>query len=209
MDWRGSAAVVLLLGVGIGGGYAAAAALEEAPAASGPATPVPAVSPSVPVDPPATIRPDPDVPALDTDLRTRREQLGTGGFAVSLPVPVGWQRTDLASAEAKWDVAGHPLNTYWLRVEQVSSQRESIPTTVEERVADLDATTEGFVIVEQTDESLSFTYLADGYLRYGHLRWLDLTGSGIAELEIATTGREVDVPGMEALVDTVAEGARG
>lgn len=199
--------MVLLLVVGVVGGYAAARALQAAPSSAGVATPVTAQSPSVPIDPPPVVLPDPVAPIMPTDLPTHEETLGSAGFEVTVPVPDGWNRTDLGPAEARWGVPGIPLNTYVLRIEQVTSQRDSIPEILRERIADLDAATQDLVVLEQTADSLEFTYLNDGYLRYGFLRWLDLTGSGNAELEIAITCRDEDVPGARALLDAVAAGA--
>jgi hypothetical protein len=207
MGWRGPAALVLLIAIGVIGGYAGAQTWQDEPDAAGVAEPVAATSPSVPVDPAPVILPDPEAPALEPDLPTHEEVLGSGGFTVTVPVPDGWNRTDLGPAEARWGVPDIPLHTYVLRVEQVTSQRESIDSILTDRIADLDGTTEDLVVVDQTSDSLEFTYLSDGYLRFGFLRWLDLTGSGHANLEIAVTGREQDVEGARALVETVAEGA--
>ena len=60
---------VLLLAtlVGVGGGLGVGYLRQPQPASGGTATPVPAVSPSVPVDPPATVAPyapDIDYPPL-------------------------------------------------------------------------------------------------------------------------------------------------
>jgi hypothetical protein len=208
MGWRGPAALLLMVALGVVGGYAGARALTDDPGSAGAAGPVAAVSPSVPVDPPPLVLRDPQAPTLEPGLPTHEEVVGSGAFAVTVPVPDDWNRTDLGPAEAKWGVPGIPLNTYVLRVEQVTSQRDSVAEILTGRITDLDATTEDLVVVDQTSDSLEFTYLSDGYLRYGFLRWLDLTGSGHADLEIAVTARERDVEGARALVEAVAAGAR-
>jgi hypothetical protein len=208
MGWRGPVALVLLIAIGAVGGYAGAWAWQDRPDVSGVAEPVAAASPSVPVDPAPLILPDPEAPTLEPGIPTHEEVVGSGAFAVTAPVPDGWNRTDLGPAEARWGVPDIPLNTYVLRVEQVTSQRESIDDILTDRIEQLDQTSEDLVVVDQTSDSLEFTYLSDGYLRFGFLRWLDLAGSGHADLEIAVTGREQDVKGARALVETVAEGAR-
>lgn len=207
MTWRGPIVLVLLLGIGLAVGYGVAQGVRETPSGDGGAVPVAARSPSVPVDPPPTVLPDPDDPGLATDLPTHRESVGSGGFAITVPVPDRWRRTDLGPAEAKWSPPDASPQTYGLRIEQVTSQRESVSRILQDRIADLDASTEDLVVVAQTADSLEFTYVAGGYLRYGFLRWLDLSGSGMADLEIAVTGREVDVPGARSLLSTVALGA--
>ena len=63
---RGIAAALLLLVVGLVGGYAAAYALDPEPATSGAPAPI-AADPSVPVDPLPTISARPAVTSLGTD----------------------------------------------------------------------------------------------------------------------------------------------
>ena len=51
------------------------------------------------------------------------------------------------------------------------------------------------------------------HLRYGVLRWLDLDDSDLdprdfADLEVGVSGREVDLPGMEALLERVTADVR-
>lgn len=206
MSWRGAVVLVLLLALGVVGGYAASLALAAQPAASGVAEPVVAESPSVPIDPAPSIRPDPDIAPLATDLPTRRASIGTQLFRIHFPVPKGWRETPNSSIEKKWNVADNPPYTYVLRVEQVDGLHDSIARTIEERIEDLRDQEEGTEILAQDDDSLAYSYLADGHLRFGLLRWVNLTGSPFAEVEVAVTGREVDVPGMEALLDTVSDG---
>ena len=40
------------------------------------------------------------------------------------------------------------------------------------------------------------------------LVWLDVRATGFADVEIAVTGREIDAPGAERLITTVAEDMR-
>ena len=206
MSWRGAVVLVLLLALGVVGGYAASLALASQPAASGVAEPVVAESPSVPIDPAPSIAPDPDIAPLATDLPTRKASIGTQLFRIHFPVPKGWRETPNSSIEKKWNVADNPPYTYVLRVEQVDGLHDSIARTIEERIEDLRDQEEGTEILAQEHDSLAYSYLADGHLRFGLLRWVNLTGSPFAEVEVAVTGREVDVPGMEALLDTVSDG---
>lgn len=206
MSARRSAVVLLVVGVGAALGYATAYAVD--PPTAGIATPLPASSPSVPGDPPIVRAPDPLVAPLETDLELARSQVGTIGFEIGYPRPKGWRRTDSSPVETQWVRPGNPSYTYKLRVEHVFSERQSMAAMVETRALRLDAETQQFVEVGRTDDSLEYTYLDDGHLRYSLLRWLDVNDRGVAELEISLTGREVDVPGMRALLDAMVAGVR-
>jgi hypothetical protein len=206
MSGRGAWLLAALLGVGVVGGYAAASARADLAVTTGPAAPVVASSPSVPVDPLPPVTPDPAVAALGTDLPLHEETLGAGGFAVRVPVPDGWVRNNSEVNEAKWKVAGNPSNTFVLRIERVASQRQTIAAVLAQRIVDIDAEQPFFEVLEKTNDSLQVRYVFDGYLRYGLLTWLDLSGSGDAEVEVAVTGRERDLPGLQALMSDVVAG---
>ena len=88
MIGRGTAAALLLLVVGVLGGYAAAYALDPDPATQGAPTPVVARSPRVPVDP----APHPGgLPGRARrwapTCRCATGRLGNGGFRLTYPVP--------------------------------------------------------------------------------------------------------------------------
>lgn len=208
MSWRAVSLVVLLLVVGAGGGYAVSALAGEQPTASGVPTPAVAQDPSFPVDPAPEVVPDPDIPPLATDLPTVRGSVGFGEFVVVFPRPKGWVETRSSVVEKKWYAVGNPAYTYGLRVEQVEGQHDSIAGILADRIADLDEQEQHFELVARTVDSISFTYIAGDHLRHGMLRWMDLSGSGFAEVEISVNGRAVDLPGMEDLLDTVSRGMR-
>lgn len=201
--------IAVLLVLSSGGGYAAARwSSAERMHAGGAAAPVPAL-PAVPVDPEPDVQPDPDTPPLATGIELDAARLGGRGFGVVFPVPAGWQRTDSASIEAKWIVPTNPSHTYVLRVEQTAAQRVGMDRIVADRIADLEEAEQRLRVVDRGPGSLEFTYVdGEGYARRGLLRWLDLTSSGFAELEVAVTGREADALGMLDLVERVASGAR-
>lgn len=208
MGWRGSAAAVALLVVGIVGGYAAGFALEPEPATQGAPSPVTAASPSVPVDPIPTGNAQPSVPGLETDLPMREGRMGNQRFRLVHPVPRGWAKIYSAPDEVKWKKAGNPDNTFLLRIEQVQSANDSIEETLTDRIDELRDEEERFTVLERTTNTLEFTYVSEGFLRHGFLTWLDLRGSGFAEVEIAVTGREVDAAGAQQLINRVAAGIR-
>ncbi|WP_310526151.1 hypothetical protein [Nocardioides sp.] len=208
MSWRGLVAVVALLAAGIVGGFAAAAFLQPSPATSGAPRPVAAASPSVPVDPPAPLRDDPPQEAMQSDLPLHDVSVGTDTYKFVFPAPRGWSRLETSSNEVKYKLADSPNNTYILRVEQVVSQHEQIPNILASRIDDLRRDEQQVDILLRTYDSLEFSYVHDGYRRFGLITWLDLTRSGQAEAEIALTGREVDVPGMRDLMAKVIRGIR-
>ena len=77
MTTRGLGAQLGLALVGAGGGDVAARLLEPAPATVSVAAPVPASSPSFPVDPELPYAADIDYPALLPSLDYRRHRLGS------------------------------------------------------------------------------------------------------------------------------------
>jgi hypothetical protein len=208
MIGRGTAAALLLLVVGVVGGYAAAYAFDPAPDTSGRSGPVVAVSPSVPVDPVPTLVAEPAVPALATDLPMGWGALGGGGFRVTFPVPEGWTRIGSSTNEVKWKRPGNPANTYILRVGRLVSREKTPDEMVDERYVDLRDDKASFRVEARTANSLEFTYVSDGFLRHGFLVWLDVRATGFADVEIAVTGRGIDAPGAEELITRVASGMR-
>lgn len=208
MSGRGIAAALLLLVVGLVGGYAAAYALDPEPATSRTPAPVAAADPSVPVDPLPTITAQPAVPALGTDLTMSEGRLGSGGFRLVHPVPEGWARISSSTNEVKWKKPGNPADTYVLRVGRLVSREDTLTEMVEDRIDDLREEKARFTIEERTANSLEFTYVSDGFLRHGFLVWLDVRATGFADVEIAVNGRGIDAPGAEQLITRVAGGMR-
>jgi hypothetical protein len=208
MIGRGTAAALLLLVVGVVGGYAAAYAFDPAPDTRGRSGPVVAVSPSVPVDPVPTLVAEPAVPALATDLPMGWGALGGGGFRVTFPVPERWTRIGSSTNEVTWKRPGNPANTYILRVGRLVSREKTPDEMVDERYVDLRDDKASFRVEARTANSLEFTYVSDGFLRHGFLVWLDVRATGFADVEIAVTGRGIDAPGAEELITRVASGMR-
>ncbi|KRF34776.1 hypothetical protein ASG94_11435 [Nocardioides sp. Soil805] len=194
--------------VGLVGGYAAAYALDPEPTTQGASTPVTAQSPSVPVDPIPTGNAQPSVPGLQTDLPMREGRMGSNRFRLVHPVPRGWAKIYSAPDEVKWKQAGNPDNTYLLRIEQVQSLNDTIDEVLTDRIDELRDEEERLTVLERTANTLEFTYVSEGFLRHGFLTWLDLRGTGFAEVEIAVTGREVDARGAQQLINRVAAGMR-
>lgn len=208
MSWRGLGVVLALGALGIAAGLALALDQRAAAPPVGPAAPVPARSPAVPLDPPPSVAPDPDRPPLGTDLPTHPEVVGGPDFGVAVPVPNGWEKHRLASAENRWTLPGNPPASYSMRVEMVFGERLTIEEMMSQRSEALDEAND-FTVVSQDDDTLVFTFIDEtNHRRLQMLRWTSPRGTGTAEVEIAVVGRLRDEAGMASLLEAVSEGAR-
>ena len=207
MNRRGTAVLALLLAIGIAAGFGASWFVGENPSGDGVAAPVPA-SPSLPVDPVPELLPDPPTPPLATGIPLERQAVGAGDFRMNLPVPKGWSFSENSLNEWQWRPPDQPDFGYVLRVEQVLSNRRSIEWTLNRRIDELREDESNVELLGQTGDSLHFSFVAANHLRHGYLRWLDLTGSDNAQVEIAVTGREDDDDGMADLIARVGSGIR-
>ena len=208
MTTRGLAVLGLLLAIGAAVGFGVSLAIAEHPTSRGAATPVVAQSPSLPVDPVPELLPDPTTPPLEPGLELVQQQVGSGDFRMTLPVPKGWDFFVNSLNEWQWRPPDQPTFGYLLRVEQVLSNRRSIDWTLDRRIDELEEDEDNVEILDQTHDSLHFTYVTSNHLRHGYLTWLDLTGSDNAQVEVAVTGRAVDDAGMADLVAKVTAGMR-
>ena len=113
---------------------------EQAPApTSFAADPIVAGSPSYPVIP-AVVVPDDPAPALEPEVRVRRQTVGTKPFQVELPVPRGRVRCDPNAGESRWYPSWQLTeNVYFVRVRQVGINYRSVESAVRTRIADLDS----------------------------------------------------------------------
>jgi hypothetical protein len=205
VTWRGPIVLALLLALGVGGGYVASWALGGHPQAVGAAQPVTAASPSLPVDPVPELFADPAFDPLPTDLELVRQEVGRGDFRLSLEVPEGWRVSPNSLSEWQWRPPDFEPFGYYMRVEQVLSNRRSIDWTLDRRIDELNEDEAAVKVIEQSDDSLHFSYVTSNHLRHGFLTWLDLSGSDNAQVEVAVTGRKADVKGMADLISRVAD----
>jgi hypothetical protein len=210
VEWRGPAALVALLAIGAGSGYAASAQSRDGSIGSGVPTPVPAEAPEMPVEAPQPPVPDPSDPPLEPGIALAPQKVGTGKFEITFPAPVGWSTNANASNEWKWKKPGTSNNTYVMRIEQINSQDITIEDAINIRIERLRAEQDDVVIVDRGAETLEYTYRSnEGNARHSFMRWLDLDASGQADVEIVVHGREADVPGTRDLIRRVAEGMEG
>jgi hypothetical protein len=210
VEWRGPVALVALLAIGAGSGYALSAQSRDGSIGSGVPTPVPAEAPEMPVEAPQPPVPDPTDPPLDPGIALAPQKVGTGKFEITFPAPVGWSTNANASNEWKWKKPGTSNNTYVMRIEQINSQDITIEDAINIRIERLRAEQDDVVIVDRGAETLEYTYRSnEGNARHSFMRWLDLDASGQADVEIVVHGREADVPGTRDLIRRVAEGMEG
>lgn len=214
MGWRGLGVAVLCAGLGVVLGVTLARLTPEEPAAGGTASPLPASSPSYPVDPPVRIVADPDYPPLERDLPTHREEIGQGDFLLSLPIPDGWQQTNSNVVEWKWKPPlvpeGDVENTYFLRVTLVGAQNQTIAGALANRIEAVDGAeaTQEFDLESRTPDTFTATYVLDHHRRLSIERFISTDGSDHAFANIAVVGRLVDREGLDDLMETVTDGAR-
>jgi hypothetical protein len=205
--------------VGVGGGLGAGYLAQPRAASGGTATPLPASSPSVPVDPPQTIAPYADdipYPDMPTTFDFGRLRMSNSQASWIVPVPKGWEGFDVTTGapvpkkewrtydELRFRPPGEPNEGgYSLRVKMVNT-RVTPDRMVDQRkvlLADLD---EVRYISSPTD-SLKFTYRdGNNRLRYNYWRWFAAPGSSQATLEMSVVGRADDVPGLDALFSAFA-----
>lgn len=198
--------MVALLAAGIVGGFVTAGQLQSSPSTSGAPEPVAAQDPEFPIDPTLPVEDDPPQPALKLDLPMRMVSVGSRPDRVVFPAPRGWSRQGQLSNEVKYKQPGIPTNTYVLRVEQVTSDREQIQDMVKQRLADLRRDETQVKRRFYSYDQLEVSYVHDNYRRFALYTWIDVTRSGQAEVEIAVTGREKDLPGMRDLMNKVIRG---
>lgn len=175
-------------------------------------TPAPVVAsgPALPYTPPEKVKSDSELEPLATGLATHDEFLGpvaAGGIRV--PIPNGWTRLNISPGEeSRWVPPGNPKGSYSVRV-QLRDDRRSLPQMVAERAAALpfDQRLSDLDITEAGGDTLSATFILDGYRRLTIVRWISFDGTEV-DVEIAATGRLIDETGMEALLARMATQVR-
>lgn len=196
--------VLLLLGAGAGYAWGAATADDGGPSRFTDAAPLPAESPSVPVESEAPYAEDIDMATLQTDLEYERETIGQAPFEYSFRRPRGWSSTDAGSGERKFRPPGGMEGGYGMRVKIVNA-RMTPEDMVEQKLAGLEATEDDVEVVGRSADYLAVTYRsAENRLRYNTFRWFTDPGGTAATFETSVYGRERDRAGLIDLLDKVA-----
>jgi hypothetical protein len=201
--------------IGVGGGLGVGYLAQPRAASGGTATPLPASSPSVPVDPPPpepTYAEDIPYPALQPGVAFRTIRMSNSQQAWKVPVPKGWVASDVDTGlpvarklwssydELRFRPKGEPdVGGYSIRVKMINSRLTPAAMVAAKKVAlrPLD----DVQTISQNDESYRFTYrTTSGRLRYNYFRWFVAPGGpSEATLEMSVVGRQVDVDGLNAL----------
>ena len=135
MGMRALGAAVVLALLGVAGGFAAAHLLREGPLTMAEAAPVPASSPSIPVDPVRDFAPDIGYPPLLPSLSYRRHTVGDVPFEWVYAAPKGWVSTEEALDEIRWRPADEPtVGGFSLRV-KLSNEHKSKEAMVAQKLA--------------------------------------------------------------------------
>ena len=203
--WIGLTLALALAGAA--GGYGLATLDEHEPGVIARAEPVPAESPSIPVDPPQTFAPDIDYPPLARDLTYRTHRLGDPPcFEWKYDAPAGWVRsTTDQPQEYRWRPPDEPsLGGFSLRV-KIVTQRLTPQQMVDQKIAAMESTYEDVEVIESDEDEVYFTY-RDGldHQRHNLFRWVAAPGQTAASFEMSVAGRAVDIMGLKALIEHVA-----
>lgn len=197
--------VVLLALLGLGGGWLLAGLDARSDAAAGPASPLPASSPSVPVTTEAPYAADGGPPPLAADLDYVRDRLGSRAFGWTYEAPKGWTATDIGSGETKLVPPGSVDNGYGMRVKLVS-ERVTPEVMVAQKLAAFESGYPDVSVRGSSPDTLAVTYraLPENWLRFNTFRWFTRPGSTEAVVEVSVFGRERDLPGLDDLLDQVS-----
>ena len=215
MTRRALGVLVLATLAGVAAGVGIGYLRQPQAAAGGTATPIPAASPSVPIDPPPTIAPyapDIDYPALRSGLSFAMLRMGNSVQTWRVPVPRGWKAFTVPADEPvppkdrsgydelRFRPADEPADGgYSLRVKTVNAHLATGPMVAARLAAVREAYAE-VTVLSQSEDSLKFTFRdGNNRLRYNYFHWFAAPGSAEASLEMSVAGRAVDEPGLGAL----------
>lgn len=205
--WIGLALALALLGAAAGYGIGVVSRTE--PTTFG-AEPVPASSPSLPIDPVRPYAPDIDYPALQPDLTYQPRKIGNPGFQWAYDAPKGWVLTAQGNAEYRWRPADEPVvGGFSLRVKLVDDHLTPSQMVAQKRAA-VESLYDDVEVTTDTEDQLTFTYREPDIntKRYDLFKWFATPGESEAGFEMSVVGREVDQVGLEDLLDHVASTVR-
>lgn len=224
MTRRALGMLLLATLVGVAAGVGIGYLRQPGPASGGTATPLPAVSPSVPIDPPVTLAPyapDIDYLPLNPGLTFGMLRMGNSVQAWQVPVPRGWKAFTVPGDEPvpprdrggydelRFRPADEPADGgYSLRVKTVNAHLATGPM-VAARLAAVRQAYDEVTVLSQREDSLKFTFRdGNNRLRHNYFGWFGAPGSAEASLEMSVAGRAVDEPGLSALFEAFANTLR-
>ncbi|QIG45384.1 hypothetical protein G5V58_23870 [Nocardioides anomalus] len=209
MWWRALGVAVVLLAVGVAGGYAVGQRAE--PERRSAADPAPLPASPLPTPEQFEVLPDPDDPALEPGLpgEVRDLRLTKRGAGVSIQAPVGWTENKQPNSDTWTYIATNVSNTYSLRVNVLIGQHQSPEVAKTARVTALesseaDENLQDLQFTAETADSLEATYIFEGHRKVTAERFVG-DDNNIAIADIAVTGRVVDTEGIRDLLAKVAD----
>lgn len=212
MTGRGIATLLVgLAALGAASG-AAAADLAGPDTHRGSVTPIPASSPSVPIDPVPSLSPDSPAPAMPVTFKTHLVNLnGPNGYLV--PMPGAWLLTQDQGFQEKWAPPIAPPIPYFARVEVVTGASNTPAEFVSSRPQALARSTQvsNLEVLNSGDNTLLVCFVLEASatdFRRECTAYAWVPGPGAqptdnADLEIAVTGRRKDLTGIQALRDLI------
>jgi hypothetical protein len=208
MGWRVLGTAVVLLAVGVAGGYAVGQRTEPEPRSAADPAPLPASPMPTPQE--FEVLPDPDEPALEPGLpgETHDLRLTKRGAGISIQAPVGWIENRQPNTATWTYIATNVSNTYYLRVSLLIA-RQSPEVAKSARVTALlssekDGNLQDLQFTAQTPDSLEATYIFEGHRKVTAERFVG-DDNNIAIADVAVIGRVVDTEGIRDLLAKVAD----
>ena len=192
--------------VGAIAGYGIGVLTRTEPTTYAVARPVPAESPSIPIEPTPTYDPDIDYPRLEPGLQYKQHRIGNPPYEWTYDVPKGWEPEQEFFFEVRWRPAGEPtVGGYSMRVKIINEHKTNAEMVAQKKAALL-AIYDDVDVLGETDRLISFSYREpdSNRLRYNTFAWFTPPGGSTAEFEMSVVGREVDRSGLEDLLDHVA-----
>jgi hypothetical protein len=233
--------VALLCGlVGLGGGALVSYAVQPHPTTSQASViPVPAFSPSVPIDVPTEspyakdisfrpLSPDldlPDVHTISNDLASWTYHVPHGWQAYAVCAPTDHCKPPMTAdtplkpgqvdrqQEVRFRPPHEPLvGGYSLRVRVLDNTLGFNPGMMKStKIQGFRQAFQEFNVIKQTPNSVYFDYRDEpsNLHRFNYFQWFAVDGDPTATLEMSVAGRQTDVPGLEALFDRFADNVLG
>ncbi len=198
----GSILALALLG-GVAGWTWAESAAEPRRTGAAP-QPVAASGPALPYTPPEKTRPNPDDDPLAPSLSFHPEEFGAaqrGGVVVD--VPDGWLQTTYSDRRTvTWKPSNAPGSGGYVVRLTLAQENRTLEQKVATRPIELEqqAGLTDLEVLGTSLDTLTASFILDGYRRLTVIRWVSLDGDGLVDVEIAATGRLVDQAGLESLV---------
>jgi len=229
----------LLCGLlGVAGGLVVAWLVQPRPAHGGLADPVPALSPSVPIDVPTVKPPAADIsyPRLSPDLALPTQHTIHNALASwTYHVPQGWTAYAVCTAtdhcrppmtadtvlepgqiekqpEVRFRPSDEPtVGGYSLRVRILDNTLGfNTAQMADTKVRGFRQAYPSFRITHRTPSAVYFTYRDElDHQRYNYFQWFAVDVGGPATLEMSVAGRQRDVPGLKAMFDRFADNVSG